>query len=213
MNRDDTPPQFYNVISETEYTVEVLAVDKIEDVSNNFMTREELQEKVGPEVYLYEYKPYTQQHYRLDQKIKDALKYWANKLEASGKASIVIDDEDLLSFLRSSYYRVQDFLSDDFARRKNKLTYNVRRRRKKIKTKPSKSDARHFWYALEHAFRITHGVYPGYIKARERTAKLFIALSPTIGWKAFRSCLKAKDTETIKFYRMIWNKPQEYFLP
>lgn len=196
--------EFYDVHEQTKYKITVSQPESIDQLSDIFMTEEELQDIVGRNFYC----PNNgkERSFILNAVVERELQAWADKLQLSNKKTLEIDDEELLDVLKDSY--VSEYIGSEFGRHGNRICYSKRYKRKKVK--PTKSDVANMWWMFDHAFCSKFGCYMPHIPRYNRHVTLFRALQKIVGWRRMRKVMDGSDPETIKFYRQIWDNPQEY---
>lgn len=195
-------PEFYNVEEQTKYTISISRPEGIDDLTDCFISHEELETLIGRRVYLHSKK---KGKYTLGAVVSAELKKWAEKLDASGKKTFPIEDEDLLNVLKSGY--LSDYMSDStYCRHGDRIGYS--RRYKRVKKKATQKDVRRFWtYVFPYAFRHKFDCYPPNTSLYDRHLPMFRAYKKILGWK---NCVKYMDVDNRKFYRQIWDNPEEY---
>lgn len=196
--------EFYDILDQTKYSIQVSKPERVEDLSDLFISKDELEELVGRWTNIYApNKPYRM---TLDAVISSELKKYADKLDASGKKTLLIDDDDLLNVLKDSKSYVSNYIDASYCRHGNRIGYARRYVRKK--TKPTKGDVQYFWVQIiPSAFRLKFGCYPSHIPTYDRGLLLFKAFKKILGWK---NCSELMDAEHKKFFKMIWDNPEEY---
>lgn len=196
--------EFFDVHEHTKYKITICRPESIDQLSDMFTTEDELKDLIGDRYFrTSSTKPRT---YLLNDVITKELEKWADKLDASGKKTLEIDDEELLDILKSSSY-VSDFIDESYGRHGNRICYS--RRYKRTKKKPTRSDVREFWIRIfPYAFRSKFDCFSPYFTTYDRHLAMFKAWKKVLGWKA---CSKfMSDPTQRKFYRMIWDNPEEY---
>jgi hypothetical protein len=200
-----TEQQFYNVHEQTKYKVVLSAPESIEELTDWFMTYDEVAELVGVQHWGSPYGT-NKRTVLLEGVITSEIKKWAERLENSGKKTLLIDDEELLDILKSGY--LSDFAGTDaYGRHGDRICYA--RRYKRVKKKATKSDIRHFWlYTYPYAFRNRYGCYPPHVPTYDRHLPQFLAAKKLLGWKHVNAVIVNSDTR--KFTKQIWDNPEEY---
>lgn len=194
--------EFYDVHEQTKYKITISQPENIEELSDLFITREELTSLVGRGIWVSSTSPST---FYLENVISQEIAKLGKKLDESGKKTIPIDDDELLEALKGSY--VSDYDEEGrFGRHGDRLCYA--RRYKRVKKKPTKGDVRFMWSHFQHAFRHKYGCYPSHIPTYDRHLTMFKAYQKIVGWKAFIATVHDKDDR--KWFRMIWENPEEY---
>ena len=194
---------FYDVHEQTKYQITISKPANMEDLSDMFITAEELRDLTGSSYFNVGEgaKPIC-----LQSVVEAEVNKLTEKLDASGKKSLLIEDEELLEVLKNGY--LSDFLngSDEFGRHGNRICYARRYKRKKHKA--TQSDVTGLWFALQDAFKAKFNVYPSHIPRYERHIPMFKAFQKIVGWRRVRATTTNK--ERAKFYRQIWDNPEEY---
>jgi len=193
---------FYDVHEQTKYEITVSKPKKPEDLSDLFMTEEELKDLVGRNFYMYD----KQRTIILSGVVTTEVVKWANKLEASGKKTLRIDDDELLVVLKKG--PLSDYTDDNatYGRHGNRICFARQYKRKK--TKVSQSDVSMLWSHLVSGFYDRFRVWPTHIPRYERSIGMFKAFKEIVGWRRVRSHMH--DKATVKFLRQIWDNPEEH---
>lgn len=202
---NDPGPIFYDIHEQTKYKIVISRPENMEDLSDMFITSDELNDLIGKNHY-YQSANSGERTLTLTSVVTAAVKEWTEKLEGSKKRTLLINDEELLDVLKSGYF--SDFIPDttEFGRHGNRICYAKRYKRKK--TKATKGDLRNLWNAFHFGFQKKHGCYPSHIPTYDRHLTMFKAYQKIVGWRAVRS---TTDKEQAKFFRQIWDNPEEYF--
>lgn len=192
--------QFYDILEQTPYKIMIAKPENMEDLSDLFVTEEELEEMVGRNVMVYG----KTQTIKLNNTITREVIAWAEKLVASGKKTLRIEDEALVDVLKEGHLR--DYTEDDtrFGRHGDRICYAQQFKRKK--TKVTGGDVKKMWDMFTYAFREKFNVYPTHIPRYERGVNMFKAYKSIIGWQLMRKQMHNKDL--VKFYRQIWDNPE-----
>lgn len=195
--------QFFDVHEQSKYRITVSRPENVDQLSDLFMTEEELKDLVGRNFYC----PSTgrPRRFLLNEVITSELQKWADKLEASGKKTLLIEDDDLLDVLKNDSY-VTDFIDNKYGRHGDRICYARRYQRKK--KRPTKTDVHQMWHIFQSAFRDKFGCYPSHIPRYDRHNIMFRAFQKMLGWKRCRKYMSGG--EQVKFYRQIWDNPEEY---
>lgn len=194
--------EFYDVIEQTKYRITISRPEYVDQLSDLFMTEDELKDIIGKHTYCPSTgRPRT---FLLNEVITSELQKWADKLEASGKKTLLIEDDELLDVLKNNSY-VTDFIDRKYGRHGDRICYARRYERKK--TKPTKSDVHQIWHAFQSAFRDKFGCYPSHIPRYDRHASMFRAYKKILGWQR---CKKYLGSSNLRFYKQIWDNPEEY---
>lgn len=192
---------FYDVLEQTKYQITVCKPAALEDLSDMFISSEELRELTGHN-YLGEGQT---RKLCLKSSVTAEINKLIAKLETSGKKSIPIGDEDLLDVLKGGH--LSGFIdgNDTFGRHGNRLGYKKRYVRKKHKA--TQRDVQDLWNALSSGFREKYKAWPPYFTKQDRHIGMFKAFKKIVGWRLVRS---RTNKEQAKFYRQIWDNPEEY---
>ena len=193
---------FFDIQEQSKYVVTVSQPKNMEDLSDSFISREELKELTG-----HDYKTVGAggRTIMFRNMIAAEVKKLTDKLDASGKKSIRIEDEELLEVLQGRYF--SSFSpSGEYGRYGDRVCYARRYKRKK--TKATQGDVRELWNNLQRGWNKKYGCWPSYIPVRERHIHMFKAFQKIIGWRLAR---QHSSTEQAKFFRQIWDNPEEYF--
>lgn len=196
--------QFFDVHEQTKYRIIISKPETIDKISDDFISDDELKDLVGKNFWPpHSSEPRT---YLLDNSITKELQTWADKLKASGKKTLLIEDDELLSVLKKDGCCIPDYVPE-FGRHGDRICYS--RRYKRVKKKPTLTDVKEFWNRIfYHAFYTRFGAWPPYVPTYNRGLQAFKAWKKCLGWTA---CAKhMHDPKQKKFYRMIWDNPQEY---
>lgn len=196
--------EFYDLHEQTKYQLVISSPRKMEDLSDLFISSDELTELIGPS-----YRSSRGYGERNTITLRDAvaadIKKLTDKLDASGKKSIPIDNEELLDVLKQGY--MSDFTADPtYGRHGDRVCYTNRYQRKKHKA--TQSDVAALWLALQYGFKDKYDCYPSHITRWERHIGMFKAFKKIVGW---RRILKHTSQPQTKFFRQIWDNPEEYF--
>lgn len=195
--------QFYDVHEQTKYRITVSKPESVDQLSDLFMTEDELSELIGKNFWFH---GNGQRTYLLNGVITTELLKWADKLDASGKKTLLIEDEELVDVLKDRNCYVSDFIDDAYGRHGERICYA--RRYKRVKKRATKGDVRDFWSRIiPHAFRYKFDCYPSHIPTYDRHIVHFKAWKKILGWKV---CRKFMDSDNWKFYRQIWDNPEEF---
>lgn len=194
--------EFFDVHEHTKYKVTVSRPENVEELSDCFITEDELKDIVGPNFWYQGNSPRT---FINNTVVSAELDKWAAKLEESGKRTLLIEDEELLGLLKDKNY-VSDFIDGKYGRHGDRICFSRRYERKK--TKPTKTDVREFWIRIfPCAFRDKFGCYQSHIPTYDRHLPHFKAWKKILGWKR---CSQYMNDGNKKFYRQIWDHPEEY---
>lgn len=194
--------KFFDIIEETPYKLVISRPENMEELSDLFVTEEELKELTGHSIYLHS--AGIKRTILCENTIKKAVEEQISKLEASKKKTIVIDDDELLDILKHGY--LSDYTNGEYCRRGNRLCYG--RPYKRVKTKATQGDVNKLWNVFQYAFKSKFNCYPSHIPIRDRHLKMFKAWQQIVGWKRVRAACSNK--EEAKFLRMIWDNPEEF---
>lgn len=195
--------QFYDIHEQTKYSITISRPSKVEELSDLFITREELDALAGRNIYFHNSRPST---HVLRDVVTTEVKMWADKLMTSGKKTLRIDDKDLLDILKKGY--LTDYTEDDtrFGRHGDRICYAKQFKRKK--TKVTQGDVTNLWCMMFYAFRDKFNTHPSHVPRYDRHTTMFKAFKKIIGWRLVRKQMKNKDY--VKFYRQIWDNPEEH---
>ena len=189
--------QFFDVHEHTKYMVEISRPESIDQLSDYFMSEDELKDMIGGHFYCPSTN--TPRKFLCNDLITKELENWA------AKKTLIIEDEDLVDVLKTTY--VSYYIDEKYGRHGNRICYARRYKRKK--KKPTKGDVREFWIRIfSHAFMSKFGAWPPYFSTYDRHLSAFKAWQKVLGWKA---CSKhMHDPVQKKFFKMIWDNPEEY---
>lgn len=194
--------EFYDIVDQSDYQITVTKPEKVEDLSDMFITEEELRDMIGYNFSIYGHEP---RKIVLKKFVENEVQKWIDKLEASGKRTLLIEDQELLDVLKDGW--LCDYAgTDKYGRHGDRICFA--RRYKRVKKKPTKSDVRDFWcHYFPSAFRDKYGCYPPHTPTYNRSVALFKAFKAIVGWRRIRSLVTDHNA---KFIRQIWDNPQEY---
>lgn len=192
---------FYDIVEQTKYQITISKPEKMEDLSDLFVTKEELIGLIG-ERYFHGAGPHTT---TLSNVVAAEVKAWGEKLVSSGKKTLLITDDDLLDVLKQGY--LSDYGEGDtrFGRHGDRICYTRQFKRKK--TKVTQGDVNHLWDYLFYGFRERFSVYPSHVPRYDRGVNMFKAYKTIVGWRRVR---KHMSKTYVKFYRQIWDNPEEH---
>lgn len=193
---------FYDIVDQSKYRIIISKPKKMEELSDLFITREELDALVGGRRYINGEGPHQ---FTLRSEITAAVKTLTEKLDASKKKTIPIDDEELVDILKENY--LSDFTdgTDAYGRFGDRICYARQYKRKK--TKATQTDVYHLWGALSSGFNRKFSTWPPHIPKYDRHIRMFKAFKKIVGWRQVRA---SANKEEAKFYRQIWDNPEEY---
>ena len=194
--------QFYDILEQSPYAIRISKPENMEDLSDLFVTGEELAEMTGRAVNVYS----NEQTIKLTHTIETEVLAWGEKLIASGKKTLLIEDEALLDILKQGH--LKDFMEDDdrFGRHGDRICYARQFKRKK--TKVTGGDVSRMWDYFFYGFRTKFNTYPSHIPRYDRHVNMFKAFKKIVGWRLMREQMHNKDL--VKFYRQIWDNPEEH---
>jgi len=193
--------RYYTIEAETKYYVELSGPVPIEEVTNEFVSEDELS-------YEGRY-PRAGVMLRYDV-IRKALDELCSKLEKSKKRTIQIKDQDLLDALcHERCEPITELTGGTFSRRKDRLCYPPKPRKK---VKPTKGDAKNLIRIAADAVYIEFGTWFPRIALVEYRAGLLLMFKKVFTWKQMRSFIPRHDEKNLKFYKQIWDNPKEYLL-
>ena len=195
--------QFYDVLAQTKYSITISRPDKVEELSDMFITKEELDALCGGNMYFSGQGPTTRV---LNAVVTTETMAWADKLVASGKKTLRIDDEDLLDVLKRGY--LSDYMDECtlYGRHGDRICYS--RQFKRVKKKATQGDVTNLWRHMMYAFYDKYGCHPSHIPRYDRHIPMFKAWKKIIGWRAVRK--RIGPSTNLKFYRLIWDNPEEH---
>ena len=195
--------EFYDIHEQTKYEITISKPINMEDLSDLFITEDELKELTGQN-YFYS-RDNDKRTIVLKNVVRAAVKKWSEKLDASKAKTLPIEDEELLVILKKNY--LSDFAEENrFGRHGDRICYTTRYKRKK--TKATRGDVRDLWGAFSYGFFTKYKTYPSHIPTYDRHLKMFKAFQKIVGWRRVRAT--TTDKEQAKFFRQIWDKPEEY---
>jgi hypothetical protein len=194
--------EFYDIHDQTLYKIVVSKPENVEDLSDLFITKEELSSLVGREYFHVGAK--TQ--FTLDSVVSQEILKWGDKLIKSKKKTLAIDDEELLDVIKER--PLSSFLPGDdrFARRSDRICFAKSYKRKKVKA--TRGDLRSLWTSLWYGFYHKYGCYPPHIPVYDRSLAQFKAWKGIVGWRLIAKTTPDKTQR--KFYRQIWDNPEEF---
>ena len=198
---------YFNVEEQSKYSVKVAAPTNMEDLSDAFITREELQQLTGNHgLYVAVNGKSAITTVLFHTTIEAELTKYAERLDVSSHKSILIEDDELVEALKDGRARhVMDYIGRKYCRHGDRLRYFASRRR--VKRNATKGDMRDFWSIFSDAFSAKYGTYLPHAPIWYRTLKLFKAYQKILGW---RRCRKHMNKDNAKFYRQVWDNPEEY---
>jgi hypothetical protein len=194
---------FYDIQEQTKYRVVITKPKSVEDLSDLFISKDELEDLVGKHRFWAPSTSDTVCSVILRNEVTAAVERLVKKLETSKKKTIPIDDDELLEVLKMGY--VSDWTSSDYGRHGDRLCYAKRYKRKK--TKATQGDVRELWQAFALGFHKKFQTYPPHISTYDRHLSMFTAFQKIVGWRRVRSTTTKQQA---KFFRQIWDNPQEY---
>lgn len=195
---------FYDVVEQTNYYITISCPENPEDLSDFFISYDELKDLVGESFYHYSR---GERKIKLRSVISAECVKWAEKLEASGKKTIKIEDQELVEVLRDGY--LSNYMPDcdtTYCRRGDRIGFS--RSYKRVKKKPTKGDVLTLWNCLQNGFYDKFGCYPPHIPLYSRHLAMFEAFKKIVGWRLVRSYMP--DKKAAKFCRQIWDNPKEF---
>lgn len=196
--------QFYDIHEQTPYKITISRPENPEELSDLFITEEEVKDLVGDNhFHCYGTSPRT---VTLRNVISNEVMKWAEKLEESGKKTLPIEDEDLVEVLKEGY--LSDFTPETtkYGRHGDRICYA--KQFKRVKKKPTQGDVTGLWSVFQYAFYNKYGCYPSHIPRYDRHISMFKAWKKILGWVQIKK--QVKDKTQLKFYRQIWDNPEEY---
>jgi hypothetical protein len=194
--------QFYDILEQTKYQIRISKPKNIEDLSDLFVSREELDELIGPHRYINSDGEHIS---TMRAVVNQEIMKWGDKLIASGKKTLPIDDQDLLDVLKSGY--VTDYTHPDtrFGRHGDRICYARRYTRKK--TKVTRGDVNDLWSFLFQGWYTKFKCWPAHVPRYDRSISMFKAFKKIVGWRLVRGHM---NKEYVQFYRQIWDNPEEH---
>lgn len=185
---------YFNIENQTEYTISLTRVNNVEDVDDNFLTREEF-----VALHANYDRGLPSQTWILTSKVRDAVQHLKQQMIDNNKKSIVITDQELLSILTDSHRSVSYFVPG-LRRVGNKLS----RYTKPTKKKPTRKDGLEF---VGLSFQCIHAqikglhltVGGGYDVVN---SEVFTFIKKVMTWKEFEGWYKhyCSTTEWYKNY-------------
>lgn len=197
-------PTFYDILEQTKYHILISRPAKMEELSDLFITEEEVTALTGN--HFYHPRTGDTRRVMLDNVISTEVMTWADKLIASGKKTLRIDDEDLLDVLKRGYLSDHTEGDNRFGRHGDRICYARQFKRKK--TKPTQGDVTNLWSMMFWGFRDKFDTYPSHVPKYDRGTSMFKAFKSIVGWRRTRAHMHNK--ELVKFYRQIWDNPEEH---
>jgi hypothetical protein len=197
---------FYDILEQSEYEISFSRPGKPENLSDLFITHEELSDLIGRPESNRMYSTSTPYKVTLDAVVKSAVEKLAQELQKSGKKSIPIDDAELLAVIKRRGGLRSFSYEGLYCIRKDRICYA--KSYKRIKKKATQGDLRRLWIDFQHAYCKKYGCYPPHITLADRSRKQFEAWKKIVGWKFISK--QASSKEERKFYRQIWDNPEEF---
>jgi|VirMetMinimDraft_7_1064189.scaffolds.fasta_scaffold00786_4 hypothetical protein len=195
---------FYDIHEQTKYKIVISKPKSMEDLSDLFISKDEIETLVGTHRAWLPSSSDTLCIVILRSEVTAAVKRLINKLEASKKKTIPIDDDELLDVLKTGY--VSDWTdSNKYGRHGSRFCYAKRYKRKK--TKATQGDVRELWRAFAQGFYTRFRTYPPHISTYDRHLTMFTAFQEIVGWRRVRATTTKQQA---KFFRQIWDNPKEY---
>ncbi len=199
---------YFDIQEQSRYGMIVTIPKEMSDLSDSFVTREELQDLTGNMNLYIANQPGATTTLMFHELIGAEVKKLVDQLDASDKKSVLIKDQELLDVLKNGRaYEMARYAGNEYCRHGDRIKYYKSRRR--IKKTASKSDRNYMWSIFMNAFHEKYGTHMPFIPLWYRTLALFKAYKKLIGWKAFRAAINNKDQ--VKFFRQIWDNPEEYY--
>ena len=198
------PAEFFDIHDQTKYQIIISRPKNPEDLSDLFVTRAELMDLCGENHYIG-YNKDAKQTITLRNVVTKNTMEWGEKLIASGKKTLRIDDEDLLVVLKQGHLSDYTEGAESFGRHGDRICFSRQFKRKK--TKPTQGDVNDLWSCMFYAFRDKFNVYPSHVPRYDRGISMFKAFKSIVGW---RRTVKHCRSDHKKFYRQIWDNPEEH---
>jgi hypothetical protein len=187
------------VIEDSRFRIEVKLCKDLTEVSDNFVTDDDLHERFGDGIYISD----NIRFYTDSNLIKVELERLVSPMRIDDKIrSVTIEDDELLAAIKDQ--SVRDY-APDVCRRGNKLSRYVPRARPQ--KAPRRSDHTAIWNALYPACRDKYGTWLPHVPIRFRTAELLKLYKKAFSWKAIA---KRIPQDQLRWCHMIWLKPKEY---
>lgn len=200
---NDENMDFFDIHEHTRFQITISKPEKVEELSDLFVTRDELRDIIGDRFF---YHGTGQRTFRLTSVVESEVKVLTDKLDASGKKTLRIEDQELLDVLKSGYLSDYTPGCDLYGRHGDRICYARRYKRKKLKA--TQGDVSTLWSCMMHAFRVKYGCYPSHIPRYDRHIPMFNAWKKIVGWRRTRRQMSNPDN--VKFYRQIWDDPEEF---
>lgn len=192
--------EFFDVHEQTRYKMVVSRPENLEELSDAFVSADEFRELTGLNPWVPGSSPRT---FTIDDSIAAEVQKLCDKLDASKKKSLIIEDEELLDVLKDNY--LSDYThTDKYRRHGNRICYKYKRKKKRA----TRGDLANLWGAMFYAFSDRYGVYPPHVPRYERNLQMFKAFKKIVGWKYVNK--RVYTPQTRKWYRQIWDNPEEY---
>lgn len=136
--------EVYEIIKQTKYNIQTRAVP-IEECGDEFLTRDDLDD-LGVS-------PYGTNH-NFNDRVKESITSYLKRIP-KGKKSIIIDDEELIDFLKDSYWPISHFVKGT-RRTGNRLFKHNKLEKKKANFKDWKSLIKVFetYYVYEYKIEV-----------------------------------------------------------
>lgn len=131
--------EFYDIVTQTEFMIELKPVDNIEDCGDDFLTREEVEE-MGCGGYSYSHKRL------MVNKVKARLASYLADIP-KGKKSIIIKEDDLIEALKATDTFVSDLIPN------TRRTGNRLFKHTKAEKKPQSEVTYKNWTSLIYMFQ------------------------------------------------------------
>lgn len=193
---------YYNIEERDRFSISISCAKNVEDLSDNFIDSEDYRDLTGRAVYHASGIVRNMIH----SLIKSELETLMEQLVGSGKKTILIGDDELVTALKDPHcHNVADYIPG-YCRHGDRLQYSRTRRRRK--TKVTKTDARDMWGIFGSAFFTKFGTHMPYVPMWYRRLTLFKVYKKLIGW---RKMCGHMERNNIKFYREIWDNPEEHY--
>jgi hypothetical protein len=210
--------EYFDIVEETKYTITISKPANILELSDCFMTEEEILERASIQQYtLRGMSPGTTKTIVDDEAIKRGVEHWVVELKRSGKKSIQITDQDLLDNLTtciwSSNRNVRTITNQVYTKHGDRILRFVPRR----KTRATRGDLRELWWDISRAWKEHVGTWTPHIPQYSQTPEFMAFFKKALGWRRVRKSMRRNYDETraqfrarVKFKRYIWDHPEEF---
>lgn len=198
---------FYEIEDQSKFHIKLKVVENIEEVVGEFLTKDEVEEMMGGErSHISTYSPIVKKTV-----VIDYLNKLIQKAKEQEKKTIIIDDEDLIEFLKKYNYCVSQFIEG--SRRVGNRFFIPTENKKKEQNEPNKQNIQSL---IDVGFRIlsskSGGVsfeckhaYENYKFAVDVIKKL-VTLEEIVEYA--EKC--GYHEIHIPFFQMIWDDSEKY---